>query len=57
MELGFFVDQLNYMSGLLSQSAGVRVIVHPPNDHPMVEKMGLNVMPGTETTIALSTVS
>ncbi len=57
MEVEMFVDQINYMSGLLSQSAGVRVIVHPPDDHPKVEEMGLNVMPGTETSIAISKVS
>ncbi len=57
LNLEMYVDQPLYMAGALSQSAGVRVVVHPPDDHPLVDEMGINVLPGTDTSIALRTVT
>ncbi len=48
-----FVDQLNYMKGDLSQSAGIRMVVHNPDSYPMTDEFGLDVMPGTSSSITL----
>ncbi len=47
------MDQLNYMVGELSQSAGIRAVVHNPDSYPMIEEFGLDVMPGTATSMSL----
>ncbi len=54
MEL--FLDQHNYMSGALTEKAGIRIAVHNAYVYPLVDDFGLDVEPGTATSIAIQLV-
>ncbi len=51
------LDQRGYMSGTLSQKAGMRIAVHSPHLHPLVDEFGLDVEPGTASSIAIQLVN
>ncbi|XP_040583485.1 epithelial sodium channel subunit gamma-like [Lepeophtheirus salmonis] len=53
IELSFFVDQDNYIVSRLSEKAGVRIIIHEPGDFPLPDENGIDLQPGTATSIAI----
>ncbi len=57
LHVELFLDQISYMAGTLSEKAGVRIAVHNSHIHPMVDEFGLDVEPGTATSIAIQLVS
>ncbi len=50
------MDQTNYMKGVLSERAGVRLVIHNPDDYPMIDEFGLDLMPGTASSVAIQMV-
>ncbi len=56
LDIEIFLDQPKYMSGELSQQAGARVVVHNAATSPLVDELGLNVQPGTASSIAVQMV-
>ncbi len=56
LEVELVLDQRGYMSGTLSQKAGMRIAVHSPHLHPLVDEFGLDVEPGTASSIAIQLV-
>ena len=57
LEVELVLDQRGYMSGTLSQKAGMRIAVHSPHLHPLVDEFGLDVEPGTASSIAIQLVN
>ena len=56
MQLELQIDQLFYMSNKLSQKAGAKVVIHNPRDYPMPEEFGIDLHPGTSSSVALQMV-
>ncbi len=56
LSLELFVDQLNYMTGALSERAGVRLIIHNPDSYPMADEFGLDVQPGSASSVSIHLV-
>ena len=54
--LTIFVNQREYI-GVVSQSAGVRLLVHRIDHHPFLEDDGRDVSPGTLASIKVNLVS
>ena len=54
--LTLFINQREYI-GVLSQSAGMRLLVHRADQHPFVEDYGIDVGPGTLTALKINMVS
>ncbi len=46
LSVELFLDQVNYMSGLLSPQAGARVVVHSPREFPLPSEFGMEAQPG-----------
>ena len=57
LEVELFLDQMSYMAGTLSEKAGVRLSAHHPRQVPMVDEFGMDVEPGTASSISLQVVS
>ena len=54
MEL--FLDQKNYMLGRLSPKAGARLVIHDPHKPPLPDEYGVELAPGTASSIAIQKV-
>jgi len=50
------VDQFAYMKGSLSPKAGVRIVAHEQNSFPQTDDFGLDLQPGTASSISLQIV-
>ena len=50
-----FINQQEYI-GALSQSAGVRFLVHRSDQYPFLEDEGFNASPGTLTSVKIRLV-
>lgn len=47
------IDNTEYYGDLSYLSTGIKVVVHDQKEHPMVEELGNDVMPGFTTTIKI----
>eukprot|EP00057_Strongylocentrotus_purpuratus_P023622 XP_011678096.1 PREDICTED: amiloride-sensitive sodium channel subunit beta-like [Strongylocentrotus purpuratus] len=56
LAIELFIDQEEYISTLQS-SAGIRIIIHDPNEMPFPEDSGSTLAPGRQTSIGLTKVA
>ena len=56
LEVELHLDQMNYMAGAISQKAGARLAVHPPDSFPGIDGFGLDLQPGTASSVAIQLV-
>ncbi len=56
LSVELFLDQVNYMSGLLSPQAGARVVVHSPREFPLPSEFGMEAQPGAHTSFSVQMV-
>ncbi|CAG0901447.1 unnamed protein product, partial [Darwinula stevensoni] len=57
LSLELYLDQDDYMSNVVSESAGVRVVVHDNDQLPIPDEQGFYLRPNTHTTMALTKVN
>ena len=48
-----FVDQDEYIPGV-ADGAGIRLVIHNQTDMPLPDEQGINLKPGTKTSIGLT---
>ena len=51
-----FLDQFNYMLEGLSPKAGARVVIHSPYAFPMTDAYGIDLQPGTASSLSIQMV-
>ncbi|CAG0883336.1 unnamed protein product [Darwinula stevensoni] len=56
LSLQLYLDQDDYMSNVVSESAGIRLAVHANNELPSPDEQGLYLQPNTHTSVALQAV-
>ena len=53
LSVEIFLDQSNYMRNKLSKQAGVKIVVHDPNNPPSPDEIGFVLRPNTAGSIAI----
>ena len=54
-KLELYIEQDDYVPGI-ADGAGVRLVIHNQTDMPLPDEQGINLQPGTKTSIGLTRV-
>ena len=52
----FFIQQNEYIAGI-ADAAGIRLVIHNQMDMPFPEDDGVNITPGTQTSVGIRKVN
>ena len=55
LKLQIYVEQDKYIPGI-ADGAGIRLVIHNQTDMPLPNEQGINIQPGTKTSIGLTKV-